>query len=206
MESRVNAYPHLMINDLVSENGRVHAAWGVDSNHNCIVVIRPVMTILATGGGGRLYSHTDNPNDCAGDGYALAFNAGCHFVDMEMVEFQPTVCHPASLVVASLNSGSFLRAGSRLYNGIGERFMVKYGIDESGPDRSARIIAIGRELSSGNCTPHHGIYLDLSSVHSEVAADNPADTKAFTNAGIDPGLQTNRTNTRRAYFSWWGPN
>ena len=93
------------------------------------------MTILATGGGGRLYAHTDNPNDCTGDGCALAFNAGCHFVDMEMVEFQPMVCHPASLVGHALSSGSFLKGG-RLYNGIGERFMFKYGIDESNPDEA----------------------------------------------------------------------
>jgi succinate dehydrogenase/fumarate reductase flavoprotein subunit len=45
--------------------------------------------ILATGGGGRIYSHTDNPARITGDGYALAMNVGAKFRDMEFVQFYP---------------------------------------------------------------------------------------------------------------------
>lgn len=45
--------------------------------------------ILATGGGGQIYSHTDNPARITGDGYALAINAGASLCDMEFVQFYP---------------------------------------------------------------------------------------------------------------------
>ncbi|MFP4483102.1 MAG: FAD-binding protein [Thermovirgaceae bacterium] len=45
--------------------------------------------VLATGGGGRIYSHTDNPDRITGDGYALALDAGAAFRDMEFVQFYP---------------------------------------------------------------------------------------------------------------------
>lgn len=45
--------------------------------------------ILATGGGGRIYSRTDNPARMTGDGYALALEAGLDLVDMEYVQFYP---------------------------------------------------------------------------------------------------------------------
>lgn len=45
--------------------------------------------ILATGGSGRIYSHTDNPDRITGDGYALALKAGADFRDMEFVQFYP---------------------------------------------------------------------------------------------------------------------
>jgi succinate dehydrogenase/fumarate reductase flavoprotein subunit len=45
--------------------------------------------ILATGGGGRLFSRTDNPSRITGDGYALALNAGANLRDMEFVQFYP---------------------------------------------------------------------------------------------------------------------
>ncbi len=45
--------------------------------------------ILATGGGGRIYSRTDNPARMTGDGYALALDAGLDLVDMEYVQFYP---------------------------------------------------------------------------------------------------------------------
>lgn len=45
--------------------------------------------ILATGGGGRIFSRTDNPARMTGDGYALALEAGLDLVDMEYVQFYP---------------------------------------------------------------------------------------------------------------------
>ena len=68
------------------------------------------------------------------------------------------------------------------------------------------MIAIGRELFSGNCTPHHGVYLDLSSVYSEVAKDNPVDTKAFINAGLNLAFQPIELTLGAHTFLWWGSN
>lgn len=45
--------------------------------------------VLATGGGGAIYSRTDNPRRMTGDGYAMALEAGLPLKDMEYVQFYP---------------------------------------------------------------------------------------------------------------------
>ncbi|MGA2990411.1 MAG: FAD-binding protein [Candidatus Korobacteraceae bacterium] len=188
-ESKIRAVSHLMICDLLVENNTVCAAWGVDVTNSRIVVVRPAITILAAGGGGQLYTYTDNSKDTVGDGYALAFNAGCQLIDMEMVEFQLMVCHPERLMGYAPNSSSLLMNGGRLYNGLGERFLIKYGIEEANSNRSARIAAVGRELFSGNITAHGGVYMDLSSAYSTIEKTNPSVTKVFKNAGLNLSYQ-----------------
>lgn len=46
--------------------------------------------VMATGGIGQLYSRTTNPNISTGDGLAMGFRAGCHFRDLEFIQFHPT--------------------------------------------------------------------------------------------------------------------
>lgn len=53
-------------------------------------VITASATILATGGAGRLYTQTTNPAGATGNGFTLAYEAGCTLVDMEFVQFHPT--------------------------------------------------------------------------------------------------------------------
>ncbi|MDH4380034.1 MAG: L-aspartate oxidase [Vampirovibrionales bacterium] len=53
-------------------------------------VVNAQATILATGGAGRLYTQTTNPAGATGNGFTLAYEAGCTLVDMEFVQFHPT--------------------------------------------------------------------------------------------------------------------
>jgi len=77
--------------------------------------------VLATGGGGKLYPNSTNPAGIVGDGYYLAHDAGASLVDMEYVQFFPTVAFENYLVLPFVFSD-----GATLKNKLGERFIEKY--------------------------------------------------------------------------------
>jgi L-aspartate oxidase len=140
------------ITDLLVREGEVYGACVLDGQTNRILRVEARAVLLATGGLGRVFRETTNPDVATGDGVAMAYRAGARISDIEFIQFHPTALH-AEGAPRFLLSEALRGEGARLLNAAGERFT-----DELAP-RDVVSRAIVAEMKRTGA-PH--VFLDLS--------------------------------------------
>jgi L-aspartate oxidase len=121
----VNFQSFAAVTDLLISDGEVVGVSAYDETTRSVVLVEGRGVLLATGGLGRVFENTTNPDVATGDGVACAFRAGAGIADIEFVQFHPTALYipdaPRFLLSEALRGeGAYLR------NASGERFMERY--------------------------------------------------------------------------------
>jgi succinate dehydrogenase/fumarate reductase flavoprotein subunit len=158
-----------------SKDGRrVVGAVLLDIRRGRYIAVQSKAVILATGAGPLMYRRAACALEKTCDGIAMAFRAGAHLMDMEMVQFHPTgMVVPGSRLDGALLEEGLRGAGAHLFNGAGERYMERY--DPTRKERSTRDLvarAAYLEVGAGRGTRNGGVWIDVSHLGAEFVETN----------------------------------
>ncbi|MFQ6028555.1 MAG: FAD-binding protein [Dehalococcoidia bacterium] len=179
---------HRAVSLLTGGSGQVDGALLLDLRTGKFLTVSAKATLMATGGGARMYSIAAPSLEKVGDGMALCYQAGCIMQDMEMYQFHPTgIVAGKSILTGAVLEEGLRGVGGRLYNNRGERFMERY--DPERMERSTRdtVSRAGYlEIQAGRGTEDGAVLLDVSHLGAEFVESNfPGMVERCREVGMD---------------------
>ena len=170
-EPNISVMEHCMVIDLVTtgwlgdagaggeggDGNRCVGAYVLEGNTGEIMAVRAPYVIMASGGGGKVYLYTSNPDIATGDGVAAAWRAGVPIKNMEFIQFHPTcLYHPEAK--SFLISEAVRGEGAELVDADGNKFMDRYDSRGALAPRDIVARAIDNEMKAAGAPC---VYLDI---------------------------------------------
>lgn len=177
----IQVVEHAFVTELLVDNGRcIGASAQIEGLGHREYFADAVM--LATGGCGRVYLHTTNPNVATGDGIGLAADKGVAISQMEFMQFHPTTLYHSQLR-SFLITEAVRGAGGTLRNHLGHRFMWDYDerLELAPRDVVARSMEAEMKKLSTWC-----LYLDMAHLApDQILHEFPTIYEKLKTVGID---------------------
>ncbi len=150
----IDVFEDMMVVDLITgerlhegdgEPNRCFGVYVIDKRARKVLTVLGKVTLLATGGAGKVYLYTTNPEVATGDGVAMAWRAGCRVANMEFFQFHPTCLYHVK-ERTFLISEALRGEGGILRNLAGEAFMERYTPQKELASRDVVARSIDAEL------------------------------------------------------------